>query len=252
MPRKRKSNKPVVKKYCKIDGCEKQLAYNNISGLCIDHTTKSDQNARWYQNNRTEIRKKHNDNKEEINAHRRKIARAKKEIYHCSAPNCTHMYKRFRPSLLCKSCKFELDRSTRTERRREYHKKYDIENKDKTNARARNKYQNDPQVKLKNILRSRMGTAVRAAKAHKVGSAVKDLGCTIGEFKEYLESLFQPGMNWENYGKNGWHMDHIIPLASFDLSNREQFLKACHYTNIQPLWWLDNISKGSKVPDDED
>ncbi len=79
------------------------------------------------------------------------------------------------------------------------------------------------------------------------GSAVRDLGCSILEFRAYIEALFQPGMEWKNWGRKGWHLDHIRPLASFDLTDREQFLVACHYTNYQPLWWRDNILKGARM-----
>ena len=54
-------------------------------------------------------------------------------------------------------------------------------------------------------------------------------------------------MSWDNYGKKGWHIDHITPLVLFDLTNREQVLMACHYTNLQPLWAKDNLSKGTKI-----
>lgn len=81
----------------------------------------------------------------------------------------------------------------------------------------------------------------------KSGSAVMDLGCSIDEFKIYLESKFQSGMTWENYGLYGWHMDHIIPLSSFNLSDRNEFLKAAHYTNIQPLWAEQNLIKSNKL-----
>jgi hypothetical protein len=64
--------------------------------------------------------------------------------------------------------------------------------------------------------------------------------------KLYLESKFQPGMSWDNWGRTGWHIDHIKPLALFNLSDRKQFLEACHYTNLQPLWAKDNLSKGDR------
>lgn len=85
------------------------------------------------------------------------------------------------------------------------------------------------------------------------GSFVRDLGCSIEELKIHLESKFyynkETGetMSWDNYGLYGWHIDHIMPLISFNLTDREQFLKACHYTNLQPLWAKDNLSKGSKI-----
>ena len=72
-----------------------------------------------------------------------------------------------------------------------------------------------------------------------------DLGCSVGEFKLYLEVQFQPGMVWENYGVE-WHIDHITPLSWFDLSDKEQFSKACHYSNLQPLWKDENFSKGNR------
>ena len=93
------------------------------------------------------------------------------------------------------------------------------------------------QMRLRNRLRMAIKNGQRA------GSAVADLGCTIPFFKDYIASLFTPGMTWDNYGQ--WHLDHVKPLAKFDLSIREQFLKACHYTNYQPLWALDNARKGA-------
>jgi hypothetical protein len=55
----------------------------------------------------------------------------------------------------------------------------------------------------------------------KRGSAVKDLGCSIEELKIYLESKFLPGMSWDNWSPDGWHIDHIKPLSKFDLTDRE-------------------------------
>ena len=79
----------------------------------------------------------------------------------------------------------------------------------------------------------------------KKGSAVEDLGCSIADFKVHLESLFQPGMTWDNYGKKGWEIDHIRPCASFDMSQPDQVREAWLLSNLQPLWRFDNGSKGA-------
>lgn len=79
----------------------------------------------------------------------------------------------------------------------------------------------------------------------KLSTTLNLVGCDIDYLKEYLEKLFLPNMSWDNYGK--WHIDHIIPCNSFDLSDIEQQKKCFHYTNLQPLWAKDNLKKGSKV-----
>jgi len=101
------------------------------------------------------------------------------------------------------------------------------------------------QFKLARRLRGRVSSQIRRITKGKckAGSAVSDLGCSLKFLKEYLEKQFQPGMIWENHGLYGWHIDHIKPLVDFDLTDREQFLQACHYTNLQPLWAKDNTSK---------
>lgn len=107
-----------------------------------------------------------------------------------------------------------------------------------------NRYNKNINFRLSEILRKRLRMAIKIGS--KAGSAVKDLGCSIEDFKNYLEGKFEEGMNWNNWGIKGWHIDHIKPLAHFDLSNRQQFLIACHYTNLQPLWALENIIKKDK------
>lgn len=102
--------------------------------------------------------------------------------------------------------------------------------------------QKNESFRISQNLRSRTRLAIK--NNQKAGSAVKDLGCSIEYLKQYLESQFKLGMSWENYGSE-WHIDHIKPLSKFDLTNRLQFLKACHYTNLQPLWAKDNLSKGA-------
>ena len=118
-------------------------------------------------------------------------------------------------------------------------------NKDKIKVQRKaytnNRFKTDIQYKLSHNLRVRLYRALKDN--YKIGSAVKDLGCTIQQLKQHLESKFQPGMSWDNHTLDGWHIDHIKPLSSFDLSDRKQLLEACHYTNLQPLWAKDNLSK---------
>lgn len=96
-------------------------------------------------------------------------------------------------------------------------------------------------------IRARLRVALKDFGLTKAGSAVRDLGCSIPELLEHLEDQFQPGMTWENYGREGWHVDHHIPLALYDLTDREQFLTACHFTNLQPRWAGDNAAKGARL-----
>jgi len=109
---------------------------------------------------------------------------------------------------------------------------------------AWNKYlkerkKNDINFKLAVVLRTRLNKAIK--RNQKMGSAVKDLGCTVEFLKNYLESKFTNGMKWNNHGL--WHIDHKKPLSKFNLENREEFLEACNYKNLQPLWEKDNLQK---------
>jgi Uri superfamily endonuclease len=102
------------------------------------------------------------------------------------------------------------------------------------------------EYRLKANLRRRLNHAI--GKNIKLGSAVRDLGCSPKELRDYLESKFQPGMSWGNYGNkdNCWSIDHIIPLSWFDLTDWKQFLIANNYTNLQPMWHIDNLIKNNK------
>ena len=124
-------------------------------------------------------------------------------------------------------------------------KAYKETNRDKINSYVKNRKKTNIQYKLSINLRCRLNKGLK--RNSKTGSAVKDLGCTIDELKTHLESKFQSGMTWDNWSREGWHIDHVKPLASFDLTDKEQSLIACHYTNLQPLWAKDNMAKGDKI-----
>jgi len=91
-------------------------------------------------------------------------------------------------------------------------------------------------------LRTRLHSALNGKSKSK--ATLELLGCSIDELRKHLESQFQDGMTWENYGLHGWHIDHTKPCASFDLTLDEDQKKCFHYTNLQPLWAEDNLSKG--------
>ena len=95
-------------------------------------------------------------------------------------------------------------------------------------------------------LRARVRSALKGKNKSK--STMQLIGCTIDELWLHLEKQFQPGMTRENhgFGKVCWHVDHIKPCSSFDLSDLEQQKICFHYTNCQPLWQRDNLSKGAK------
>lgn len=121
-------------------------------------------------------------------------------------------------------------------------------NRESINAYHREYYKNINN-RLRKNLRGRLSCAIqRGFDGSRGGSFVRDLGCSIQEFKIFMEQKFQPGMTWENYGwgENKWHLDHIVPLVSFNLTDPEQFKKAAHHTNYQPLWQPDNFKKGAR------
>jgi len=157
----------------------------------------------------------------------------------------------------------EKNKEKIAKQRKEYRKKYQQKNKEKIakqrkeyqelNKEKYNKYQkfhhkkyysSNINYKISTCLRSRFKRAL--GRNTKSGSAIKMLACSIEEFKKYFESLFTEGMTWAKVHNGEIHIDHKRPLASFDLSIPEEQAKACHYTNLQPLWAVDNMKKGDK------
>ena len=129
-------------------------------------------------------------------------------------------------------------------RRKQYPKRYNPiaakKNREKHKKNKTRKWYADVLRKnIHNIFRER--STLKYKKLH----SQKLLGASHRKTVKHIESLFQPGMSWNNYGK--WHIDHIVPCSSFDLKCPVQQLACCHYTNLQPLWQFDNLSKGSKI-----
>ncbi len=94
-------------------------------------------------------------------------------------------------------------------------------------------------------MRSRISSIYRGKVKDK--TTLKILGCSLEKFYEYIENQFRPGMSFQNYGVKGWHIDHIIPCSRFDLTKPGHIEKCFHYTNLQPMWAIDNIRKSNKI-----
>lgn len=150
----------------------------------------------------------------------------------------------------CKICNKEYRKIyIRGEKHKEWQKQYrrrdyvrgqmSVYHKEYIKKWHKDKMLNDPEYRLARLLRKRLWRAIQGD--YKSGSAVKDLGCSVLELKKYLEKQFKTGMSWKNYGL--WHIDHIIPLIKFDLTDRSQLLKAVNFSNLQPLWAVENLTK---------
>ena len=188
-------------------------------------------NKDHYKNNKERILKKSN---EYYDNNKEKIGKRFKEYHIKNIEDIHQKNKEYRKNNKEKLSKIgKIYRATRKEVKKKYDKEY------------RKTKKNDCLYRLPRNLRSRLHSAIK--NNYKSGSAVKDLGCSIQELKVHLEEQFQPGMTWDNWSHNGWHIDHIKPLASFDLAKREQLLEACNYNNLQPLWAKDNQKKSNKL-----
>lgn len=124
------------------------------------------------------------------------------------------------------------------------HKEYYQNNKNKIYTHIKNKKKIDPLYKLTCNIRSRISSIIYNKKLQKNNKFKEYIGCSLDELKYHLESQFIDDMSWENHGKFGWHVDHIIPLSS--AKTEEELYKLCHYTNLQPLWAEDNLKKSNK------
>lgn len=136
------------------------------------------------------------------------------------------------------------------ERSRERSRKHSKKPEAKKKAREwrMKAYRLNPGFKLSLTIRSRIANVLRNCHAglRKASKTIELLGCSFQDLRVHLESLFQPGMSWKNYGLHGWHVDHRRPCASFDLTDPEQQRQCFNFKNLQPLWAKDNWSKHAK------
>lgn len=152
-------------------------------------------------------------------------------------------YNNNREELLIKQTKYGKDNP---EVRRRATAKYLKSNPEYQNQYRKNRYNNDPQFKLRIILGNRLNEVLKKNKTYKTSNIITLLGCTLDELKHHLEKQFINGMSWENHGVY-WEVDHIIPCDFFDLSNIYHQQQCFHYTNLQPLNKTENRIKSNKI-----
>jgi len=112
----------------------------------------------------------------------------------------------------------------------------------KNTAYKNNRKKNDPVFRSVCNLRSRISKLCKAIGSGKKFKTMESIGLTQDEFKLYIESLFTDGMSWDNYGD--WQVDHVKPLRT--AKTEDDLFLLNHYSNLQPLWWTDNLAKSGK------
>jgi hypothetical protein len=232
--------------------------------------------AQWYQRNKKRIR-------ESLTEEQRVAKRASdKKYYAANRERICERQRRYNASHSRELVERKRQyRSRDPEKWRSYYKEYAAQNSDERKEYSRDYYrQNAEEIKdrvrnyaTKNAkqvrdrarlyrrsreasdhlfcLVRRIGTrcyaAIRSAKARKSDRTIELIGCSPAQLAAHLESQFKAGMGWRNRSK--WHVDHIVPLAAFDLSDPTQQRVAFHYSNLQPLWKHENLSKGARLSD---
>ncbi|HRA10091.1 MAG TPA: hypothetical protein PKX31_00400 [Chitinophagaceae bacterium] len=186
--------------------------------------------------------KYHEDNKKYREENKDKIRESKKQYNINNKEKIKERQKRY---YLNNQDKIKSYRFNNKEKISSENKEYCRANRDKINAQIRLRKKTNPKPmllnnRLKNNLRRRIVHVIRGN--NKSAVTMKLIGCDIDFLKTHLSSKFTTGMTWENYGLYGWHIDHIKPCASFDLSNPIEQTACFHYTNLQPLWATKEIA----------
>jgi hypothetical protein len=153
-------------------------------------------------------------------------------------------FQKNKKSLLEKSRKYnELHKEELSESRKVYYKNNREEIGRRNRIYHKKRIKIDPLYRLITNVRRRLNIHLKTKNLIKQYKFAQYIGCSSGYLQKHIECQFKKDMSWKNYGK--WHIDHITPLSS--AKTEEEIYKLCHYTNLQPLWWRENIIKGNKI-----
>ena len=128
------------------------------------------------------------------------------------------------------------------------YRRREIEKRRKWSRGYVERWKSDTNYIIRRRLRARIKVAVKHGYGNKAFKTMDLLGCTIPEYRKYLESLFTPGMSWEKFNAGEIEIDHKIPCSAFDLADPEQQKKCFHFSNTQPMFSGPNRKKGCKLP----
>lgn len=161
-------------------------------------------------------------------------------------------------------CSEECCNKNYSDQHKENHRKHYINNKEKIIKRSTERYKNnkeyirikvnrrtkvrkeeDPVFKLKYTTRRLIQMSFKRRGLKKNSKTEQILGCSLEHFRKHIEKQLPIGKTLKDLGYYGYHIDHIIPLAT--ATTVEEVIKLCHYTNLQPLWWKDNLEKRAKL-----
>jgi hypothetical protein len=205
--------------YCKSCNCQQTKLYQK------KHEKYRKEYQKKYRESHKELAKKQN--KIYHKTHKEEIARRKK------------IWRKSHKEQEIKCIK--IYRQTHRKQLKEYEKIRYQNHKEKIKIYKNNRRKIDVNFKLLSYLRTRIWHALK--NNNKSKRSMELIGCSINKLKHHLENQFKLGMSWDNYGK--WHIDHIKPCASFDLTKPSEQRKCFHYTNLQPLWAEENLKKSA-------
>jgi len=241
---KYKRNNDGYHPWCKL--CQKQYREENKERIAKYQKQYREENKehlkQWREENKEHLKQWREENKERKAESQKQWREENRERINEHAKQYYEENKEY----------YKQYRQENKERRKQYYqenkernKHYYQENKERILEYHKQRRKIDPLYKLKRNLRSRTGDAFKRKSYRKTSKTAKMLGVPFEIAKDHIERQFTKGMTWENHGE--WHIDHIIPLASAETES--ELIKLCHYTNLQPLWAMDNLSKNANVID---